>query len=120
MEHLAIFYNFQKFNSGFTAPVLYFIHSVYRIHNLEDLTKKLDELNIDDKERRNLELFLTNKQKIVRELKDEEFTKEGELGSGNGGVVLKVFHRPSGFIMARKVRALLDYSITFSVNLHQA
>ncbi|XP_067927919.1 dual specificity mitogen-activated protein kinase kinase 2-like [Watersipora subatra] len=74
-----------------------------KIHNLEDLTKKLDELNINDTERRNLELFLTNKQQIARELKDEDFSKEGELGSGNGGVVLKVFHRPSGFIMARKL-----------------
>jgi len=75
---------------------------VFRIHNLDALTKKLDELNINDTERRNLELFLTNKEKIG-EIKDEDFTKQGELGSGNGGVVLKVFHKPSGFIMARKV-----------------
>ncbi|KAF6030347.1 MAP2K1 [Bugula neritina] len=73
-----------------------------KIHNLDALTKKLDELNINDTERRNLELFLTNKEKIG-EIKDEDFTKQGELGSGNGGVVLKVFHKPSGFIMARKV-----------------
>jgi len=73
-----------------------------RIHNLDALTKKLDELNINDTERKNLEIFLTNKHKIG-ELKDEDFTKQGELGAGNGGVVLKVFHNPSGLVMARKV-----------------
>lgn len=79
-----------------------FIYASCRTHNLEDLSKKLDELNINDTERKNLEQFLTNKQQIG-ELKDEDFNKEGELGSGNGGVVVKEFHRPTGFIMARKV-----------------
>ena len=87
----------------------FIIDYLFRIHNLADLTKKLDELNINDTERRNLELFLTNKQKIEKELKDEDFTKQGELGSGNGGVVLKVFHTPSGFIMARKVHCIIIY-----------
>lgn len=75
---------------------------LYRTQNLEELSKKLDELNMNDTERKNLELFLTNKQQIG-ELNPEDFNKQGELGSGNGGVVLKVFHRPTGFIMARKV-----------------
>ena len=37
------------------------------------------------------------------ELSDDDFDKLGELGAGNGGVVTKVKHRPSGLIMARKV-----------------
>ena len=37
------------------------------------------------------------------EFTSDEFEKISELGSGNGGVVLKVKHKPSGVIMARKV-----------------
>ena len=60
---------------------------------------------MNDTERKNLEQFLTNKEQIG-ELNAEDFNKRGELGSGNGGVVLKVFHQPTGFIMARKVSGL--------------
>ena len=38
------------------------------------------------------------------ELKDDDFEKICELGAGNGGVVFKVSHKPSGLIMARKVQ----------------
>ena len=48
--------------------------------------------------------FLSQKQE-VGELTDDDFDKLGELGAGNGGVVTKVRHRPSGLIMARKVLA---------------
>ncbi len=37
------------------------------------------------------------------ELSDDDFDKLGELGAGNGGVVTRVRHRPSGLIMARKL-----------------
>ena len=37
------------------------------------------------------------------ELKDGQFVRLDELGHGNGGVVLKVVHNPTGIIMARKV-----------------
>ena len=33
----------------------------------------------------------------------DDFEKQGELGAGNGGVVNKEKHKPSGLIMARKV-----------------
>ncbi|XP_052278340.1 dual specificity mitogen-activated protein kinase kinase 1-like isoform X2 [Dreissena polymorpha] len=69
---------------------------------LEALTKKLKELDIDDQQRERLEAFLTQKQK-VGELVAEEFDKIGELGAGNGGVVMKVLHRPTGLVMARKL-----------------
>lgn len=49
-----------------------------------------------------MRFFLCQKQK-VGELLDEDFEKLGDLGSGNGGVVTKVLHRPTGLVMARKV-----------------
>lgn len=68
-----------------------------------DLQKKLEELELDEQQKKRLEAFLTQKAK-VGELKDDDFEKISELGAGNGGVVTKVQHRPSGLIMARKVR----------------
>lgn len=79
---------------------------------MDALNKKLDELNINDTERKSLAQFLSNKQKIG-ELRHEDFTKQGELGSGNGGVVLKVFHKSSAIVMARKVRVSLVMALTF-------
>ncbi|XP_072470764.1 dual specificity mitogen-activated protein kinase kinase 1 isoform X2 [Notamacropus eugenii] len=75
--------------------------------NLEALQKKLEELELDEQQRKRLEAFLTQKQK-VGELKDDDFEKISELGAGNGGVVFKVSHKPSGLIMARKDGGSLD------------
>ena len=69
---------------------------------LEALQRQLKELDIDDLQRQRLQVFLLQKQK-VGELNDDDFDKLGELGAGNGGVVTRVRHRPSGLIMARKV-----------------
>ena len=70
--------------------------------NVEALTKKLAELEMNDEQRARLEQFLTQKQ-LVGEMATEDFEKLGELGSGNGGVVWKVKHKPTNLIMARKV-----------------
>uniref|UniRef100_A0A4W3JPJ1 Dual specificity mitogen-activated protein kinase kinase 2 n=1 Tax=Callorhinchus milii TaxID=7868 RepID=A0A4W3JPJ1_CALMI len=70
--------------------------------NLEALQKKLEELELDEQQKKRLEAFLTQKAK-VGELKDDDFDKICELGAGNGGVVTKVRHKPSGLIMARKL-----------------
>lgn len=67
-----------------------------------DLQKKLEELELDEQQKKRLEAFLTQKAK-VGELKDDDFERISELGAGNGGVVTKVQHKPSGLIMARKV-----------------
>uniref|UniRef100_A0A9L0R8Q4 Dual specificity mitogen-activated protein kinase kinase 1 n=2 Tax=Equus TaxID=9789 RepID=A0A9L0R8Q4_HORSE len=75
--------------------------------NLEALQKKLEELELDEQQRKRLEAFLTQKQK-VGELKDDDFEKISELGAGNGGVVFKVAHKPSGLVMARKDGGSLD------------
>nr|CAG4634874.1 EOG090X08J3 [Alona affinis] len=69
---------------------------------LEALQKQLEEMDIDDLQKQRLQVFLLHKQK-VGELSDDDFDKLGELGAGNGGVVTKVRHRPSGLIMARKL-----------------
>ena len=44
------------------------------------------------------------KTKIDTELREEDVEKIVELGHGNGGVVDKVRHIPTGVVMARKVR----------------
>lgn len=61
------------------------------------------ELSVEQKE--NMSSFLEEKREIIRhgELKEAHFQRLAELGYGNGGVVLKVEHKPSRIIMARKV-----------------
>ncbi|GBM70052.1 Dual specificity mitogen-activated protein kinase kinase 1 [Araneus ventricosus] len=70
--------------------------------SFEALQKSLEGLELDDKQRKRLEAFLTQKQK-VGELINEDLENLGELGAGNGGVVTKNLHKPSGLIMARKL-----------------
>lgn len=70
--------------------------------SLESIHKDLEELELDEQQRKRLENFLTQKQK-VGELNGDDFEKLGELGAGNGGVVTKVRHKPTGLTMARKL-----------------
>lgn len=85
------------------------IHSNSR-HNLlgrsrtsiEALTDTLEELEMDDTARNRIIVFL-NQKKAIGDLRDEDLEKLGELGSGNGGVVMKVRHMPTQLIMARKL-----------------
>ncbi|XP_071034738.1 dual specificity mitogen-activated protein kinase kinase 1 isoform X2 [Parasteatoda tepidariorum] len=70
--------------------------------SFEALQKSLEGLELDDQQRKRLEAFLTQKQK-VGELINEDLENLGELGAGNGGVVTKNLHKPSGLIMARKL-----------------
>lgn len=87
--------------------------------SIEALQKTLEGLDLDDQQRKRLEVFLSQKQK-VGELNAEDFDNLGELGSGNGGVVTKVMHKPSALIMARKVCLYVYltpiFSIKFSLN----
>ncbi|XP_054285652.1 dual specificity mitogen-activated protein kinase kinase dSOR1-like isoform X9 [Macrosteles quadrilineatus] len=70
--------------------------------SIEILQERLEELGMDDTQRKRMEFFLCQKEKIG-ELTDDDLEKLGELGAGNGGVVMKVRHIPSGLIMARKL-----------------
>ena len=71
----------------------------------EKLARQLRELDfgdVNEEQRKRMEEFFTRKHHIG-EMKDEDFTNITELGAGNGGVVTKVRHKPSGITMARKV-----------------
>ncbi|VEL32515.1 unnamed protein product, partial [Protopolystoma xenopodis] len=63
--------------------------------------RQLAQQELDENQRQRLIQFVTEKHKI-QELKPEDFEKLSELGKGNGGVVSKVRHIPSGLIMAKK------------------
>lgn len=83
--------------------------------NLEALQKKLGELDLDEQQRKRLEAFLTQKAQ-VGELKDDDFESICELGAGNGGVVHKVCHKPSGLVMARKVKCVFSTCSIFAAS----
>ncbi|GFS40221.1 hypothetical protein NPIL_281261 [Nephila pilipes] len=70
--------------------------------SIEALQKTLEGLDLDEQQRKRLETFLTQKQK-VGELSVDDFENLGELGAGNGGVVTKVLHKYSKLVMARKL-----------------
>ena len=105
--------------SVFLNYVLYcsFFSNAKPITTLEDkVTQQLGELDlgdISDEQRKRLEEFYSRKARIG-DMKDEDFEKLFELGAGNGGVVAKVRHKPSGTIMARKVSL---YNIGFNSSL---
>ncbi|XP_043193905.1 dual specificity mitogen-activated protein kinase kinase dSOR1-like isoform X2 [Amphibalanus amphitrite] len=69
----------------------------------EDVIAKMQQMQLDDTTRRRLESFLEQKQRVGGLLQAEDLEKLGELGAGNGGVVIKVRHKPTGIIMARKL-----------------
>ena len=73
------------------------------------------ELDISEEQRAKLYTFLEEKEEIVRhgEMKDSQFESLAELGFGNGGVVMKVRHKPSGTVMARKV--LLPWKLSTTI-----
>ena len=81
------------------------------VHRIENLTKAVDHMKLTDEQKSNLMDFLEQKKKISDhgELRDQQFKRLDELGFGNGGVVLKVQHKPSDLVMARKVRVQPKY-----------
>ena len=72
------------------------------------MEKSIRDLDLSEEQKGNMSSFLDDKRAIIKygDLKEHDFDRITELGSGNGGVVLKVKHMPSGIIMARKVRAV--------------
>lgn len=76
-------------------------------------------MELTDEQKTNLMDFLENKKKLINhgELRDQQFERLDELGFGNGGVVLKVKHKPSELIMARKVIALPPPSVHTNVRV---
>ena len=94
---------FSSFNSIFCRN-----DAASQIAKVDDICKKMDDLELDDLQRQRLQAFLAEKRKI-QELAAVDFEKLAELGAGNGGVVTKVLHKPTGLIMARKVACLTQY-----------
>ena len=72
---------------------------------LPDLEKKMEEAKIDDAQRKRLDDFIKQKQKVglMDNAQKGDFVKKAELGAGNGGVVHLVHHKASGFEMALKL-----------------
>lgn len=70
--------------------------------NIAELTQIFEDLDMSETERSRLKLFVDQRDSIG-DIRDEDLEKLGELGSGNGGVVMKVRHIPTQLIMARKM-----------------
>lgn len=70
--------------------------------SIDAITQTLEELDMDENARNRIKIFLNQKEQMG-EIRDEDLEKLGELGSGNGGVVMKVRHIPTQLIMARKL-----------------
>ena len=80
------------------------------VSRIDILVRAVEDMKeLTEGQRKNLVDFLEQKRKIISdgELRDLQFERLDELGFGNGGVVLKVKHTPSGIVMARKVRGQL-------------
>ena len=71
--------------------------------DISDLLKTLEDLEMNDFQKERMQLFLVQKQKVGDLSGGEDLEKLGDLGAGNGGVVLKVRHKSSGLTMARKL-----------------
>ena len=70
--------------------------------SIAQLSELVQLLDITTTQKDKLEEFLKCREKIG-DLTQDDLSVEGELGSGNGGVVLKVRHRKSNTTMAKKV-----------------
>lgn len=69
---------------------------------VDQLTEKVQKLDITATQKDKLEDFLKCREKIG-DLTNDDLSVEGELGAGNGGVVLKVRHRKFNTAMAKKL-----------------
>ena len=72
---------------------------------IPELEKQMEEVKIDEAQRKRLDDFVKQKQKVglMDNAQKGDFTKTAELGAGNGGVVQLVRHNASGFEMALKL-----------------
>ena len=86
--------------------------TVQRLHPSEqDAALALSRPQMD-----RLHSFLDQKQKMG-DICAEDLERISELGTGSGGVVMRVRHRRTNQTMARKVsRRLVDWSVGYSVS----
>lgn len=71
--------------------------------SVDNLSARLEELGMDDIQKKRIEVFLLRKKEVGDNLCEDDLENLGELGSGNGGVVSKVKHKKMGLIMAKKL-----------------
>lgn len=67
--------------------------------------EQLETLKIDNDQKKRLDDFIKQKQKVglMENAQKTDFSKKGELGAGNGGVVHLVEHKASRILMAQKL-----------------
>ncbi|XP_031623286.1 dual specificity mitogen-activated protein kinase kinase dSOR1-like [Contarinia nasturtii] len=70
-------------------------------NSVDSMTKLFEELDVDEYAQNRLKLFLKQREEIG-EIRADDLEKIGEIGSGNGGSVMKVRHIPTQLIMAQK------------------
>lgn len=75
---------------------------------VEQLKRQIDSTDCTDEQKAKIHKFLDLREQIG-ELNDEALNVEGELGSGNGGVVLKCRHRKLDIVMAKKVNLTIRF-----------
>jgi len=59
--------------------------------------------DVDDEQRKRMELFFAQKKQLGELKSEEDFEKISELGAGNGGVVHCVRHISTGTVIAKKM-----------------
>ena len=69
--------------------------------------------DVDDEQRKRMELFFAQKKQLGELKSEEDFEKISELGAGNGGVVHCVRHISTGTVIAKKM-IHLEVRNTFS------
>lgn len=72
---------------------------------VDKVGKSIEELEIDDVQRKRLDTFLSQKKTVgmLDSAQKVDFLEKAEIGIGNGGVVHLVQHKASGLEMARKL-----------------
>ncbi len=70
--------------------------------SIQKISEMVQSMDISDQQKDELETFLKSREEIG-DLTNDDLAVEGELGSGNGGVVLKVRHRKTNIEMAKKL-----------------
>lgn len=70
--------------------------------SIDAILQTLEKLDVDENARNRIKMFLWQKE-LMGEIRDEDLDKQDELGSGNGGVVMKVRHTRTKLIMACKI-----------------
>jgi mitogen-activated protein kinase kinase 1 len=70
--------------------------------SINELTNRVKSMDITDTQKDRTIQFLQTRS-TIGDITNEDLSIEGELGSGNGGVVLKVRHRRTAIVMAKKL-----------------